>query len=206
MTVDGNVNAKSFDFVSHMSRMVGDFYKIFSATTCDMGDQLVDTLVEVIQGPCPGNQIALIQAKIIDSSRDFIAGFDTAEDLLPIGFTEDDFANISEFKSGFVTLLLSLLEGDLDVDKVEKMANALDFKVVKDRLLAVFTHFAKEILERDDINMETLNVNHVNDKLIKDSFEGGINEAFELYILMQTLAANSETARNNISRKTFNAE
>jgi len=74
------------------------------------------------------------------------------------------------------------------------MSKALDFKVVKDRLKDVFSHFAKEILEKDEIDMETLNINHVNDKLIKDSFEGSINEAFELYILMQTLAANSEVA------------
>ena len=35
--------------------MVGDFYKMFSAETCDLGQQLIDTLVEVIQGPCSKN-------------------------------------------------------------------------------------------------------------------------------------------------------
>ena len=41
-----------------------------------------------------------------------------------------------------MTLLLSLLEGDLDVNKIEKMSAALDYTVVKDRMLTVFTRFA----------------------------------------------------------------
>jgi hypothetical protein len=112
-----NVSGKTFDFVSHLARMVGEFYKIFSSSTCDLGQQMIDSLIEFIQGPCKGNQDALISAKIIDSSRDFIAGFEKPNEFLPLGFAEDDedIEKISEFKSKFVTLLLSLLEGDLDI-------------------------------------------------------------------------------------------
>jgi hypothetical protein len=62
----------------------------------------------------------LIAAKIIDSSRDFIAGFEKPQEYLPLGFgdCDEDMEKISEFKSKFVTLLLSLLEGDLDIPKV----------------------------------------------------------------------------------------
>jgi hypothetical protein len=28
--------------------MVGDFYKIFSSTTCDLGQQMIDSLIEFI--------------------------------------------------------------------------------------------------------------------------------------------------------------
>jgi hypothetical protein len=68
------------------------------------------------------------------------------------------------------------------------MSNALDFTVVKDRMLTVFTIFAEEILEQSDIDVATLTLSQVNNRLIRDSFEGPINEAFELFILMQTLA------------------
>lgn len=107
-------------------------------------------------------------------------------EFLPLGFAEDDedIEKISEFKSKFVTLLLSLLEGDLDIQKINKMASALDYTVVKDRMLAVFTMFAEGILEQEDIDIAALTIQSVNNRLIKDSFEGSINEAFELYILM----------------------
>jgi hypothetical protein len=77
---------------------------------------------------------------------------------LPLGFADDEEDNekISEFKSKFVTLLLSLLEGDLDIPKIQKMSNALDYTVVKDRMLAVFTVFAERILETSDIDIAAL--------------------------------------------------
>jgi hypothetical protein len=64
------------------------------------------------------------------------------------------------------------------------MSNALDYTVVKDRMLAVFTVFAEEILEMENIDIAQLTIQSLNNRLIKDSFEGSINEAFELYILM----------------------
>ncbi len=86
----------------------------------------------------------MISGKIIDSSRDFLAGFEKPNEYLPLGFSdeEEDIEKISEFKSKIVTLLLSLLEGDLDIPKINKMSNALDFTVVKDRMQTVFTNFA----------------------------------------------------------------
>jgi hypothetical protein len=79
---------------------------------------------------------------------------------LPLGFTdeEEDIEKIAEFKSKIVTLLLSLLEGDLDIPKIEKMSNALDFTVVKDRMLTVFTLFAEKILGQTDLDIANLTI------------------------------------------------
>jgi|LauGreDrversion4_2_1035121.scaffolds.fasta_scaffold1139773_1 hypothetical protein len=95
---------------------------------------------------------------------------------------------IAEFQSKFVTLLLSLLEGDLDIPKITKMSNALDFTVVKERMLTVFTTFSEKILGEEEIDIAELTMSTLNNRLERESFEGSINEAFELYILMQTLA------------------
>jgi len=105
-----------------------------------------------------------------------------------------------------VTLLLSLLEGDLDVKKIQKMANALDFNVVRDRMLAVFTTFVYGVMGTTDVDMANINMSTINNRLIRDSFEEQITEAFELYILMQTLAANSSFAKSQLERRKFNSE
>lgn len=53
--------------------MLSNFEKQFiNCHTCDLGQQLIDTLVEVIQGPCKMNQKRLVEAKIIDCCRDLI--------------------------------------------------------------------------------------------------------------------------------------
>jgi hypothetical protein len=68
------------------------------------------------------------------------------------------------------------------------MAGSLDYSVVKDRMLIVFTFFAQQILEQPDLDVAQVTISQINNRLIRDSFEGTINEGFELYILMQTLA------------------
>ena len=40
--------------------------------SCHLGMQLIDTLIEVVQGPCKLNQKRLVEAKIIDCCRDLI--------------------------------------------------------------------------------------------------------------------------------------
>ena len=37
INIDDNISGKTFDFVSQLARMVGEFYKIFSSQTCDLG-------------------------------------------------------------------------------------------------------------------------------------------------------------------------
>ena len=85
--------------------------------TSDLINQLVDTLTESIEGPCKPNQRALVHAKIIDTSREYIAGFKRPSEIEHLGFDgEEDLEGIGEFKGKIVTLLVSLLEGEVDMD------------------------------------------------------------------------------------------
>jgi len=85
----------------------------------------------------------LISAKIIDSSRDFIGGFDRESEYSPIGFENkvEDLEKINLVKRKIVTLLVSLLEGETDMDIVSRMSYSLDFQIVKERLQKVFSNF-----------------------------------------------------------------
>lgn len=53
---------------------------------------------------------------------------------------------MDEFKQKIVTLLTSLLEGEIDIEIMNRMAFSLDFFVMKDRMLDVFSSFAMEVL------------------------------------------------------------
>ena len=85
-----------------------------------------------------------MNAKIIDSSREFIASYSTEAELFMLGFEEEeDIDMIGEFKQKIVTLLTSLLEGEIDLDIITKMATGLDFNMLKERILTIFTRFAQ---------------------------------------------------------------
>ena len=72
-----------------MAKLFGQYSKVLNTVTVELGYQIVDCLIEFIQGPCHKNQKALISAKIIDSSRDYIAGFDKEVEYIPLGFSSD---------------------------------------------------------------------------------------------------------------------
>ena len=104
------------------------FYNLMNDQTFDVCNQLIDTLIESIQGPCKLNQRSLVESKIIDSSREYISGFEKESDLRHIGFiSNEDIDSIGEFKYKIVTLLTSLLEGEIDMEIINRMAFSLDF-------------------------------------------------------------------------------
>lgn len=82
---NGVVNQKSFDFVSYVAQMLGMYEKQFvNCYSCALGDQLIGTLIEVVQGPCQMNQRRLVEAKIIDCCRDLIQQGQQSESELRI--------------------------------------------------------------------------------------------------------------------------
>jgi len=96
------------------------------------------------------NQKSLVNAKIIDCSREYIAGFERSTELQPLELDNDDAQdNLSELKAKIVTMLTSLLEGEVDQEIINRMAMSLDFSAMKSRLLKVFAKFAENILEWD---------------------------------------------------------
>ena len=135
---------KTVDFISFISLQLGHYTKIFNTDTLDFGDQLIDTMTEVIQGPCRENQKALIAAKTIDFSRDFINSFNAVEnrhDLQKRQFdpeSADDMHEVNELKKKLVTLLLSLLEGTPDPEIISRMSQSLDFELMKARMRLVY--------------------------------------------------------------------
>lgn len=58
-----------------------------------------------------------MNSKIIDSSREYISGFSTLSEITHLGFEdEDQLDEIGEFKQSIITLLTSLLEGEIDME------------------------------------------------------------------------------------------
>jgi hypothetical protein len=185
----------SFDFPTFYSKILEQFQKLFNNNTSDILNQLVETLTESIQGPCKLNQKALVNAKILDSSREYIANFEKPNEIEHLGFnSEEEIEGIGELKGKIVTLLTSLLEGEIDMDIITRMVFSFDQQVMKERMLTVYREFCCILLEKDDIVIQNLSINQINKRLAKDSFDCVIAEAFEIYILMHSLADSVEGA------------
>lgn len=86
--------------------------------------------------------------------------------------------------------MLSLLEGDVDIEYVKKMTQALDnFHILFDRMKFIYEEFISKKLK---MNPETASLKAINSALKKEHFDSFITDGFDLYILIYTLADFSE--------------
>ena len=129
-----------------MARMFEQYQKIINSVTIRIGHDIVDAITECIQGPCKMNQMTLTQAKILDSSREFIANFDDKSQVGALGFDgeeeeEDLIEVLDEFIQKIATMIISLLEGEEDIEILSRMNFSLQIEDLKNRMLNVFGNF-----------------------------------------------------------------
>ena len=140
---------------------------------------MVGTLAEMIQGPCKDNQRSLVNAKIIDSSREYISSFSSLESIFHLGLTEpDSLDDIGELKFSIICMLTSLLEGEVDMEIIMRMTYSLDYDMIKDRMVDVFLRFAKVLENNDNLVVSDISVSKINKNLDRDDFDCFIAEAF----------------------------
>lgn len=74
-----------------------------------IGIQVVDTLIEFIQGPCRLNQIQIVKEKGLDTARDVLYNLKKKQELEKLGFfSEYDTQLVSIIKFKTVGLINSL--------------------------------------------------------------------------------------------------
>ena len=61
-------------------------------------------------------------------------------------------------------------------------------------------------MDVDEVDMKELSLNKLNHRLSKDSFDGNIAEAFEIFILMHSLADSIKEAAVYLERDQFTPE
>ena len=118
-----------------------DSFKILS--------QCLDTLTEFIQGPCEGNQKALIVLKFLDISNELLSikhsgeevGDELKESLESFGQEEGAFLNsrmVVHLKYKLSITLLSLLEKNKDDYIISIMATSFSERIIQENLNAVY--------------------------------------------------------------------
>lgn len=109
-----------------------------------------------------------------------------------------------EFKKNIITLLTSLLEGEIDIDILTKMSAGLDFPVMINRMAKVFEQFVQD--EMGACDLKDLNLNKLQDKLDNTSLDGIVSEAFEIFILMHSITDTIKDAEHHLTKDKFTVE
>jgi inositol 1,4,5-triphosphate receptor type 3 len=70
--IENQVLGRNHDFVYNAAVQFSTYVKFVNVHSLDLGNQLVDFIMECVQGPCEGNQQKLVGAKIIDTCKDLM--------------------------------------------------------------------------------------------------------------------------------------
>ena len=171
--IKGELHGKSFNFVQAGAEMLSQYVQFVREDNATLGLQLLDLLVETIQGPCHGNQQVLAKPSTLETCR-FL--------LLPLPFPPNSNEQ-SQLKAKTVTLLLSLLEGETDLDLSQEIAERLDAGICKQRMLEQFRSFVTSL----GLQVRQGVLERVKRALKRDSFQGVLQEGFELFALLSKL-------------------
>ena len=192
-SADGSINRKTYDFVTHTAYYFNALIKQINIESLGVGVQILDFLIESVQGPCEDNQKALSRANIINSSMDFLMIFKKRTDYMKRGFfTEDEIMKMNEATTKSMKLLNSLIEGNTNHEIIEAM-NSLDFSFLVEKLSSFYANWVEKKLK---LKPETTNPQEVVLRLQRDDFDSKVLESFDVYILIATLAEHNEKARH----------
>jgi hypothetical protein len=107
------VNGRTVDFIRLTAQNFGSYIKFVNINCLELGEVMIDFLIEALQGPCQLNQLKLARNKIVDFVKDFIVLFPKQDDYKRRGFkTNEERNEINAVMTKSTLLLKYLLEGN----------------------------------------------------------------------------------------------
>ncbi|KAL4441627.1 hypothetical protein ABPG74_021559 [Tetrahymena malaccensis] len=185
---NGNTNPYSINFIKVISQNFGSLIRYLNDKTIDLGQQMIDLLIESLQGPCQMNQKCLSDNRIVDYIKELLSTFNQESDYEKRGILEDDLKDqIDEMVSKSTILLVSLLEGNTEQQIPLYIDQQLDYGFIRQFLTNQFQQFVTEDLE---MSIRNVSIKEIIEKVSekKQEFSGQIEMAFNMFILLATIS------------------
>lgn len=179
--------SQNVDFINLTAQAFGSIIKILRPELTELACQMIDFMIESVQGPCKQNQLVLFDSKIVDYCKDLMSEFDRKHSYAIKGFkTAEEQQQIDETVKKSVKMLTSILEGSKNKEMVSYMYNNLDLEYLHDLLAEEFLSYFRR-LGLDKKDLEKMTVDDVNSRVQDSHFEGQIVDAFEVFDLISRL-------------------
>ena len=117
---------QSINMIQISGSLYGTYLKFINCYCSDLGIQILDFLIESVQGPCNENQCDLVENGIVDQISDFISQYTLNIHLKRRGFTGKNKSKVDEQSSCATELILSLLEANDDQDIITRIKTSVD--------------------------------------------------------------------------------
>ena len=180
----------SINFIATISNQFRHYVKFVNIKCVNLGNSILDFLIESIQGPCRQNQIELSRLRIIEICKDFLAKFQKTNDYQSGGFNcEEDITLVNNLVTKSSNLLISLTEGVSNFEIIHSMCKTLDIHYLLKRLSQEYVELATRL------KATSLKPFTVSSSLGK-YFDDDLMEAFNVYILILILSSKNDIIKN----------
>lgn len=191
------------DFVSTGARMLGSFIKINNKLSVDLGIQIIEFLVELIQGPCVENQQKLENCKVSEYCKDLLNDISMKkrfQSLWELDTKNSD--SVSKLVSKSITLLGALLEGNHGKTYREQIAENVDFDFLVQFLVSELENFIIRKIKKPRKPSQTIDgeelvnidefIQNYKSKAKKDYLDEKLLESFQTFFFLQTICSGSK--------------
>ena len=196
VNANGTFNYKSFNFLVGAAAWFGGLIRYINIHCISFGNQLLDFLIEAVQGPCAENQQTLVNTKIIDFCIEFSVRFSKNFEQWRRGFRKNTKELDDLIKKTF-KLLFSLIEGSHDPKIIKELSMQVNLKFFIERLATELRYLCKRLGLLPTAGLESINerIRHQG-----NGFDEEIQESFNIFILLQTLADHNEKLKEDIEQ------
>jgi hypothetical protein len=178
-------NQVSINVLESVTGVLEVLVKFVDSATMDLATQTVATITELLQGPCHENQDFMVSQNIGDIiTRVFTSNY--------YDISDDDRWTL---RSCAVTLLLSLMEGHMDIGIISTLMQSLDLAPLVNVMDTTYRQWADERGLRDSSNPVEMAVDLVKEVLKGlfvglgegNEFEDTLNLSCNIFVFLKTI-------------------
>jgi hypothetical protein len=184
------------DLVETGAKMLGSFTKINNKNSVEMGIQIIDFLVEIIQGPCIENQVKLEGCKVIEYCKDLLNNLASKKDFVNLWKEIDSGSSesMSRLVAKTVALLGALLEGNQGKAYKQQIEDNLDIKFLIEILEIDLKAFIRRKVKESssaEVNVEDFVKNYPK-IATKNFFDDELLESFQNFFFIQIVCSDQK--------------
>jgi len=200
---------RSINFINLIAEIFNRYTKSVNERNAKLGVQILDTLIEMLQGPCQENQIALCNTKILENLEDLTV------EVKNIRSKKEGLIWI-EMNKKTIILIQAILEGSYNSYIVKQVSIHVNVSFFLERMLEAFEKTSKEKTRVVSSQQKAIQGTKMTDVMTLDFLEGQLanadhyhsaevgynallDEGIELAIILNFLADTSQDIKLKMS-------
>ena len=195
-TEDNTTISLTFSFVRSVALWFGLYVKFANVKCIELGDQILDFMISLVQGPRLVNQRELANIKTIEACMDYISILNNQTELKARGFLTKEQINVAQRSVSKCFLFLSaLIEGNQDPETMRSLCSKMEFGILINKITLEYEDFcAVQGFKKSSKTRSLIQ------QLKPDAFGPRVLEAFQIFALLRIMEDHNKEIKDFIDQ------